>query len=284
MQTLLSPKQVAQALNVSESSVKRWCDKGSIATTYTDGGHRRIRMVDLADFVRTHNLAVQDFGPMGLTHTSPPVGALQQAAPALKNALLEGDEDRCSQIVMELYLSKHGIHEICDQVIAVAFHEIGQMWACGTAEIYQERLGCKIAQRILNRLRSLLPDARSDAPKALGCSPEGDHYSLGSTMVELVMRDSGWQATSLGENIPMSSLCKAVERDRPCLVWLSCSHLVDPQRFVEEYRQMFAKYDPAIKFVVGGQALNDQLLEKINYTLNGSSMQQLHEFSRRFKQ
>ncbi len=44
MKPLVTPKQVGRALDVSESSLKRWCDNGEIATQYTAGGHRRIAL------------------------------------------------------------------------------------------------------------------------------------------------------------------------------------------------------------------------------------------------
>ena len=53
MRDLLTPKQVARAIDVSESSIKRWCDKGVIPTQYTAGGHRRITMADTLEFLRT---------------------------------------------------------------------------------------------------------------------------------------------------------------------------------------------------------------------------------------
>ena len=53
MRDLLTPKQVARAIDVSESSIKRWCDKGVIETQYTAGGHRRITMAGLIEFVRS---------------------------------------------------------------------------------------------------------------------------------------------------------------------------------------------------------------------------------------
>jgi MerR family transcriptional regulator, light-induced transcriptional regulator len=282
MQPLLSPKQVAQALRVSESSVKRWCDKGSINTTYTEGGHRRIRMADLADFVRNNSLAIQDFVPMGLATSNPPVGALQEAAPIMADALLAGDEDHCSQIVMELFLAKHSVHQICDQVIAEAFKRIGHRWACGEAEIYQERRGCKIAQRILNRLHYLISDIASSAPLAIGCSVEGDYYSLGSTMVELVFRESGWRAMSLGENIPISSLEKAIGKQKPQAVWLSCSYISDPKQFVESYRALRDKHQSAL-FILGGMALKEEIVQQIECSFNGSCMKELFEYATKKK-
>lgn len=285
MDTLLSPKQVAQALRVSESSVKRWCDKGSIATTYTDGGHRRIRMGDLAEFIRANKLVVQDFVPMGLAQSSPTVVSAEEAAPLMLEALLKGDEDRCSQLVMEMYLAKVPIYRICDHVIAQAFYKIGDKWACGEADIYQERLGCKVAQRVLHRLQMLLTDPPKGALNALGCASEGDQYCLGSTMAELVLRDAGWRAYSLGENIPMDSLATAIEHHKPKIVWISCSFIADEAVFVDRLNALCDRFHPTgTLFAVGGQALHDQLVKQLKIDLYGRSMQEIFEFAQRVAQ
>jgi methanogenic corrinoid protein MtbC1 len=210
------------------------------------------------------------------------VGALQEAAPIMADALLAGDEDHCSQIVMELFLAKHSVHQICDQVIAEAFKRIGHRWACGEAEIYQERRGCKIAQRILNRLHYLISDIASSAPLAIGCSVEGDYYSLGSTMVELVFRESGWRAMSLGENIPISSLEKAIKKQQPQAVWLSCSYISDPKQFVESYRALRDKHQSAL-FILGGMALNEEIIQQIDCSFKGSCMKELFEYATKKK-
>jgi len=49
---LLSPRELADALGVSESSLKRWVDAGKIAAARTDGGHRRIALPEAVRFIR----------------------------------------------------------------------------------------------------------------------------------------------------------------------------------------------------------------------------------------
>ncbi len=60
MKQLLTPKQVARAIQVSESSIKRWCDRGTIPAEYTAGGHRRI---PLAELVRRFFDGIDKFAP-----------------------------------------------------------------------------------------------------------------------------------------------------------------------------------------------------------------------------
>ncbi len=48
----LNTHQVAKAIGVSESSLKRWCDKGMLATQRTAGGHRRLTIEAVLEFVR----------------------------------------------------------------------------------------------------------------------------------------------------------------------------------------------------------------------------------------
>ena len=39
---MLSPRELAEAVGVSESSLKRWADRGRVHVHRTEGGHRRI--------------------------------------------------------------------------------------------------------------------------------------------------------------------------------------------------------------------------------------------------
>ena len=49
----LTPKQVARAIGVSEASLKRWCDKGLIEMVRTVGGHRRLPLSSVLQFLRS---------------------------------------------------------------------------------------------------------------------------------------------------------------------------------------------------------------------------------------
>ena len=62
MESLLSPREVAVALGVSESSVKRWVDLGELAALRTAGGHRRITRAEAVRFGALHCFARRELG------------------------------------------------------------------------------------------------------------------------------------------------------------------------------------------------------------------------------
>ena len=71
----LSPRQLASALGLSESTLKRWIDRGHITVHKTLGGHRRIALPDAVAFIRKEGMPILDSGVLGLPEnaTSPMV-------------------------------------------------------------------------------------------------------------------------------------------------------------------------------------------------------------------
>jgi methanogenic corrinoid protein MtbC1 len=280
MKKLLTPKQVARALYASESSVKRWCDRGMIASQKTAGGHRRIGLGDLLDFVRRSSRTIARPELVGLpASTGRTARILDRAARQLTEALVRGDEEQCRQITFDLYLAEHSFSKICDRVFTQAFATIGQWWVRGQLEIYQERRGWEIALRVLHELRRLVPMPQSGAPLAMGGAVEGDPFLLGTTMAELVLRDARWNAVSLGNNLPFTTLAQAIKKHQPRLFWISCSHIEDLPGFLRGYRQLYEQFGREVAFVVGGRALVDSVLLRIRYAAHCENMQCLESYA-----
>jgi methanogenic corrinoid protein MtbC1 len=271
---------VARAIGVSESSLKRWCDQGLIKTVRTAGGHRKMDIADVVRYVREqdHRLVLPEI--LGLPPASDHASTgVTHGAQRLVDALLAGDELVARQIVFDLYLAKHSRSVIFDEVIAAAFREIGDRWACNKADIYQERRGCEIALRVLFDLRRVqqVPERKW---LATGGTIEGDQYSLPSAMAELVLRDAGFYAISLGTSIPFVSLVKAVQETKPKLFWLSVSHIREGLDFVTEFAalsQACTAADTAL--VVGGRALTETLRQRMTYSAYCDTMQHLEAFA-----
>lgn len=280
MKKLVTPKQVAQAVGVSESSLKRWCDRGLLSTVRTAGGHRRLAVDDVVQFLRQsgHKLVRPEL--LGLpTNVGRGETVVARARDQIRDALLAGEEDQCRRIVFDLYLAGQSACDICDRVLAEAFHDIGDGWQCGEVVVYRERRGCEIALKALHDLRLAISAPPVDAPLALGGSLEHDPYRLPTTMVEIVLREAGWQATSLGTMLPAATLAEAVRENQPDLVWVSVSSIAAQDEFLEGYARLYgtaAALGTAV--AVGGQALTDEIRQQMDYSAYCDTLRHLATF------
>jgi len=276
---------VAQALGVSEASLKRWCDKGLLNVVRTAGGHRRLPINGVMQFIRQqgHEIVRPEVLvlPPATCHID---AALDRVRDLIRAALEAGDGDRCRRLLFNLYLSGHPTREICDKVIAPAFHDIGDRWSHGDVEVYEERRGVEICMRALYELRAALPTVPADAPVAFGATLEGDPYTLPTTMVEVALREDGWQAMSYGIGHPAETLCAAFREVRPRLFWLSASAVRSEAEFLPQYHRIYAEAaDCGVAVAVGGRALTDALRREMRFSAHCDTIGHLIDFAATLK-
>jgi MerR family transcriptional regulator, light-induced transcriptional regulator len=282
-----TPKQVATALQVSESSVKRWCDRGVIRTDRTLGGHRRIPLPFLLEFLETTDRRLANPSAIGLTQpllpsreAVPVVDPSQALNRQFEQALTIGDEHTCRKIVSAWYSTHNGIASVADDLIAPAFKVIGEKWACGELDVYQERRGCEISNRLIHELRRLLPEPQGFSPLAMGGTASGDLYQLPTQIIEMVFREYGWRTAGLGANIPFASLLSAARKHMPKIFWLSVSHIQDPESFKTEYDHFSRNLPKGVMLVVGGQALTEDVRKHMSFAAYCDNLGQLSNLAR----
>lgn len=287
-----SPKQIASSLRVSESSVKRWCDQGVIPTVRTVGGHRRITLSGLQQFLESTQRTVVDCRALGIESSDlelaskrPPrrpviPGAnVEPVQHEFRSALAAGDEDHCMHLLLERISLGWTRAEAAEDLIADAMRGLGDAWDCGELEVYQERRSCTICARLIYNLREGLGDLPDDAPVAIGAAPESDPYQLPTALVELALRESGWNAVNLGNDLPLVSLIQAVHDYHPQMVWLSVTSVDDADRFVREQNKLADALGDDVSMIVGGRGLDDRLRPRLRYTAHCDSLRHLIELA-----
>lgn len=281
MNDLLTPKQVAQAIGVSESSLKRWCDRGLIDTVKTPGGHRRMTASGVMTFLRKRDQPLVRPEVLGLpSNTGKTRRVLDRAADQFHEALTDGDEEVARQVILDLYLAEHRLAKVFDLVVAPAYHQVGERWECDELEVFQERHAIEIGTRILGELRRLLRAPCPDAPVAIGGTWEGDPYQLPTNLIELTLLESGWHATNLGASLPFATLEAALTQHRPRLFWLSVSSVSDEERFVEQYNHFFELAESQQTAVaVGGRVLSESLRDRIRFSAFCNNLRCLESFA-----
>lgn len=282
MRKLLTPHRVALAIGVSESSLKRWCDRGLIPTVRTPGGHRRIPIHGVLEFLRANEHELVRPEVLGLPPTTGKGERIVERAEAIfRDALAAGDEQRARQVLLDLYLAGHRLSAICDRMVTPAFSDLGRAWECGQIDVFQERCGCEVAESIFCEMRDALPPVSEEGPLALGGTPSGDPYRLPTRMAELVLRSSGWRSRSLGTDLPFASLAEAALRLRPRLFWLSVSHVAASDAFLQGYALFAEKASAAhVAVVAGGRGLVQPLRRQMGGAVFCENMQELEAIAK----
>ena len=275
MTELLTPRQVALAIGVSEASIKRWCDKGVLPMVRTAGGHRRLATSSVMRFLRESGRAAVRPEVLGLPSIAgrgePTLG---RACRRFREILEAGDEEAARRTVLDLYLAGHPTHVIFDRVIAPAFHEIGDRWGHGETEVYQEHRAVEVCARALLALRDAL--APATGPKAIGGTLEGDPYTLAGVMAEVVLRENGWSSQFIGPAHPTATLCEAIREVRPKLFYLSHSPPMPLETLVGSYSPIYkVAIECGCAVVVGGRALTPEIRAALEFSSCADNMAHL---------
>lgn len=233
---MLTTRQLADAIGVSESSVKRWIDAGRIAATRTAGGHRRVRVEEAARYVREAGLAVQRPESLGLLDLA--AHARRKADEAdpgemLYEYLTTGLAAEASGLLMKRFLAGASVAQLVDGPLVQAMTRIGELWRSRPQGVLMEHRATEVAIRAMVRLGALLrPPAAG--PVSVGGAPSGDPYILASMSAAAVLEDEGFRATNLGPETPLSTLALSVETLSPRLVWVSVSVATDANHLRRE--------------------------------------------------
>lgn len=282
MKAVLSPKELAEAIGLSESSLKRWADDGLIKVSRTAGGHRRIPVAEAIRFIRASRSPLVRPELLGLDDVPPAALALagEDIGEQLFEFLQAGDARKSRGLLLSLYLAGHSAADICDGPLRQAMTRLGELWKHDCAGIYEEHRATDICLQALNQLRMMVPQA-ADGPVALGGAPAGDPYLIPSLSATIVLASEGFCAVNLGANTPAESLLVAAQRHRPALVWLSVSHVAAVQELAREAGTLARGLAPlGARLAIGGRACRDFPAPSSPHIFIGTSMSELAAYAR----
>jgi len=280
-----SPKEIAQAVGASESSVKRWADSGQLAFSRTVGGHRRIALPEAIRFAREANLPIVRPDILGLPDLSlahERVEADSDLGNLIFEALLNGQSEDVRALIIERYLAGDALHALCDGPIRNALQRIGEIWKHESRGIAIEHRATDICIQALSVVRSYIATDRDDAPLALGGAPQGDPYILPSMMASAVLAETGLRDRNLGPNMPTDAMICEIQYTKPALVWLSFSVRGQIERMASELGRLLNVTDElGANVIVGGRVLDGPLPRSLSGRVQqATSMGELAAFSK----
>lgn len=245
---MLTTRELADAIGVSESSLKRWIDAGKITASRTEGGHRRVPLPEAMRFIRDQRAPIARPELLDL----PEIGAARARGADLLTYLVDGDHAAARGFLLGKYLEGTSVAELADGPIRDAMHALGELWHHDEGGIFIEHRGTDVCLQAVAQLRAMVPAPRAGAAHAVGGAPAGDPYLLPSLLASLTVAEAGLHASNLGPDTPTEAFAAAVATQQPALVWLSISTPLAPGR-ARSLARWLASLPRAITCVVGGQ-------------------------------
>jgi excisionase family DNA binding protein len=262
----LTSRQLADSLGVSESSVKRWVDDGSIAADRTAGGHRRIPLAEAIGYIRRQRATLSKPHLLPL-ETAPQIGGVDgAAAQKLLDAMVCDRPAEARAIISGRYLGGAGIASIADNLIRPVLHELGDLWHHGPEGILLEHRAVDTCVHALTEIGSWLPSVPDSAPAAVTAGGPGDPYLLPPMLASLVLRECGIRAHNLGPSTPLETVGLAMSKYGARLCTISISSPPGPRSEAAWLALEQAVADMGGRILMGGRscaALPEKVRERV---------------------
>ena len=258
LKPLVTPKEIAEAIGASESSIRRWVDNGAIRATRTAGGHRRIDQAEAVRFIRGIGATVIRPHLLGLpardaavrSHATPDESDEQ----SLFQVLQAGDQSATVATIVSWYLQGRAVAGLFDGPVAGCMRRVGELWKHDERGVLVEHRATTTCLAALAALRGLMPAVDEHAPLAMGAAPQDDPYQIPSMMAAIVLADAGFRDVNFGANTPVELLGREAVARGASLVWLSISTRPNPSRMRTIVTQLAdLLYKHRIALVLGGR-------------------------------
>jgi MerR family transcriptional regulator, light-induced transcriptional regulator len=252
LKRLVTPKDLAEAIGASESSIRRWVDSGAIRASRTAGGHRRIDQAEAVRFIRSIGATIIRPHLLGLPARDPTRGDSDEES--LFQSLQAGDQSAAVATIVSWYLEGRAVAGFLDGAVARCMHRVGELWTHDERGVLVEHRATATCLAALAALRGRMPAVDEHAPLAMGAAPQGDPYQIPTMMAATVLADAGFRDVNFGANTPVELLGREAVARGASLVWLSVSTRTDPssmRTLVTQLADLLDKH--RIALVLGGR-------------------------------
>ena len=261
----LSTQEVASLLNVTETTIKRWADSGTLSCSKTAGGHRKFLTKDVIYFAESHGYTVLGSLPPPMTHQqrdqlefAVSTRNYSKVAEVFFQEAMQGDKEGVLELLLYLYRHHITFDAIVDEVIRPALTKIGDLWKEGKLEINQEHRASQAVTEAMIRLAPDLHHKPSNGRSAAMACLEGEYHEFGLRSLAYTLEAEGWKVHYIGVNTPAETLSTFMAAMKPDLVCISCTIVSRRSKVIDQLKLIGAaarRYGG--KVLVGGYSAEE---------------------------
>jgi len=263
----LSIAAVERDTGLSKDTLRVWERRYGFPNPERDHFGERIYSIDQVDRLRAIRrlmdtgyrpgkiigLSLEDLQALAESVSQPaPIASEDQAADldqlmnVLKSHEIEDLRRQLSQRVLRL-----GLARFVTELVAPLTEKVGDTWARGQLEIYEEHLFTESMQVVLRNAISTIPQP-GNRPRVLLTTFPSEPHGMGLLMVEALLALEGCRCFSLGVQTPVFDISLAVNSQHVDIVVLSFSSIMNPNMMAEGLAQLRDKLPTSVEIWAGG--------------------------------
>ena len=212
-----------------------------------DAGHRPGKVIGLSA-EQLQSLAAQ---PVGTTRGQPSIAAarddLSRFIDLVKAHDVEALRTGLSQTALRM-----GLERFVKEISAPLNTMVGEAWACGGLEVFEEHLYTESMQVVLRNAIGTIPSS-GQHPRVLLTTFPNEVHGLGLLMAEALLALDGCRCASLGTQTPVWDIVRAASVKPIDIVALSFSACLNANQILDGLTELRAKLPATIEVWAGGQ-------------------------------
>lgn len=224
-------------------------DVASLTTKCIDAGIEQLEVARRAN-IRT-NIEVDL--PSRITQENP----LHELATRYLNALLQGDRQAASSMILDAVQHGASVKDIYLHVFQPSQHEVGRLWQINQLSVAQEHYCTAATQLIMSQLYPHIFSTEKNGKSMVATCVSGDMHEIGIRMISDFFEMEGWDTFYLGANVPADSVVRSIKERKADLLAVSATmtfHVNAVRKMIEAIRK-----DDQVKstiVIVGGYPFN----------------------------
>ena len=178
---------------------------------------------------------------------------LDPAIAELMSVIQTADIEKVEQLFRQ-ELQQRGMRGFILDTVVPLLSAVGEHWASGKLQIFQEHFLSQQLTRFLNaEIASLQKHARK--PRVLLATLPGEEHTLGLLMVAAMLSSHGLSTVNLGGEVPMDQLSRAVQQFRADIIGLTFSGAYPYKHIRPHLRELRESIADDIEIWVGGEGV-----------------------------
>ena len=186
-------------------------DKGE--RMYPEGQLRRLQRIRrlLDQGLRPGKVVVLDDADLDLLEAELyPDDSTNESIEHILNVLQSSDGSELEETLSHIY-QQQGMEAFITETVIPLLYSVGERWAKGKLQIFEEHLMSEVLTRFLNSEISSL-QINSRKPRVLLATLPGEEHTLGLLMFAALLSARNINVTNLGGEVPLDQIVLAVDR------------------------------------------------------------------------